>query len=83
MSASPRLCSALIPTCTATANLGHSRNQDCGIITVYLKGVSETLPLGVGVFDTYGVSKTKLVLTLPNCGLNNGGTSAANTSPDR
>ena len=27
--------------CTATGNSGHSLNQDCGILTIYLKGVSD------------------------------------------
>ena len=56
--------------CTAIGNLDHSLKQDFGIISTYLKGVSETPSLGVRVFDTYGIPKTKLVLTLRNCGLN-------------
>ena len=27
--------------CTATGNSGHSLRQDCGIISIYLKGVSD------------------------------------------
>ena len=56
--------------CTAIGNLDHFLKQDCGIISTYLKGVSETPSLGFRVFDTYGFSTTKLVLTLRNCGLN-------------
>ena len=56
--------------CTATGNLDHSLNQDCGIISTYLKGVSETPSLGFTVFDTYGFSIANLILTLRNCGLN-------------
>ena len=56
--------------CAVIGNLDHSLNQDCSIISTYLKGVSETAALGFRVFDTYEISKTKLVLTLRNCGLN-------------
>ena len=45
--------------CTAPGNSGRCLNQDCGIISIYLKGVSD------------GETQTKkLVLTLPICGLN-------------
>ncbi len=30
--------------CTATGNSGHSLRQDCGIISIYLKGVSDGGP---------------------------------------
>ena len=56
--------------CTAIGNSGHSLKQDCGIISTYLKGVSETLSLGFRVFDTCRVSTKNLVLILRNCGLN-------------
>ena len=42
-----KLCSGL--DCTATGNLDHSLNQDCGRIPIYLKGVSETPSLGFRV----------------------------------
>ena len=32
---------ASLGMCTATGNSGHSLNQDCGIIPIYLKGVSD------------------------------------------
>ena len=31
----------LLERCTATGNSGHSLRQDCGIISIYLKGVSD------------------------------------------
>ena len=33
-----------IKNCTATGNSGHSLKQDCGIISIYLKGVSDGEP---------------------------------------
>ncbi len=56
--------------CTAIGKLAHSLNQDYGIISIYLKGVSETPSLGFKVFDVCRISTKKLVLTLRNCGLN-------------
>ena len=47
--------------------LDHSLKEDCAIIAITLKGVSETPSSSVRVFDTYGIPTTNLLLTLRNC----------------
>ena len=60
----------ILKNCTAIGNSGHPLRQDYGIISTYLKGVSETPSLGFRVFDTCQIWAGNLVLTLRNCGLN-------------
>ena len=50
---------------------GHGRSENPYWETFYHTDVSpETSAFGVRIFDTYGISTKKLILTLRNCGLN-------------